>query len=150
MRGGPRTPRQQALAALARREHSRVELARKLKRTGAPPPEAELARLLDELQRDGLLSDARFADARARARAPRSGVARIAQEMRERGVPDALIRATVAALSGNEEARARAVWQKRFGVVAGSSAERARQARFLQQRGFPAAVIRRIVGDGDD
>ncbi|MCS6944095.1 MAG: recombination regulator RecX [Sutterellaceae bacterium] len=141
-----RTLRQQALAALARREHSRVELARKLKRTGAPLPEAELARLLDELTRDGLLSDARFAEALVRARAPRYGAARIAQEMRERGVPDALIRAAVAALNASEEARARAVWQKRFGAPAACAAERARQARFLQQRGFSAAVIRRILG----
>ena len=67
-----------ALRALAQREHSRLELARKLRPyADAEQAPAALEVLLDELQAQGWLSDARFAEALSRNRAERQGVARI-------------------------------------------------------------------------
>lgn len=156
-RGGPgrpaRAPRQKSLRAralgyLARREHSRTELARKLSAYAADPD--ELTRLLDALEADRLLSDSRFAEHLARSRGERFGVARVRQELRAHQVDDELLRSTVADLQKTEFARARAVWQRRFGEPAADAADRARQMRFLAGRGFSEAVIRRVVKGIDE
>lgn len=144
----PSTLRERALALLARREHTRAELARKL----APHAgdEAELEALLDELAARGWLSDARFADALIHDRQARFGSLRLAHELRERGVPEAIVRERLAALRGTELERARRVWQSKFGSPPANGRERARQIRFLAQRGFPMDVIARLVrGAGD-
>lgn len=139
---------QRALAYLARREHTRAELARKLAPHAAS--EDELARLLDDLERQKLLSDQRFAEGVARTRGARFGAARVKAELRAHGVPPDLARATAAVLKGSELERARAVWAKRFGAPPADSAERLRQMRFLAARGFEADVIRRVVGGREE
>jgi regulatory protein len=140
----------QATALLARREHSRAELARKLlRRLGATESPVDVEAALDELQRRGLLSESRFAASLVRTRSPRIGDARLKYELRARGVPSEVAAAALADLrgaGGSELARARDVWSRRFGAVPDSAEERARQARFLQRRGFSADVIRKVLG----
>lgn len=137
-----------ALGYLARREHARAELARKL----APHAEsvAQLDALLDDLEAKKLLSEARFVEVLARSRGERYGAARIRQELRAHRIDDALARGAVDELRRTEVARARAVWQRRYGEVARDAAERARQMRFLAARGFSAEAIRKVVGGDDD
>ena len=150
----PRRPRKEksllarALGALARREHSRAELRRKL----APHAESaeQLDRLLADLEAKKLLSDRRLAEVMARSRGDRFGAARVKQELRARGVADPLVRETVGELSRTELNRAREVWRRKFDAPPADAAERARQMRFLAQRGFDAEVIRRVVGGRDD
>ena len=73
---------QRAVALLARREHSRVELARKLmRRLDEGQDRADVDAVLDELQRRDLLSEERFAAAVVRARASRYGDARLRQDL---------------------------------------------------------------------
>ena len=149
--GRPRRPRSllaRALALLARREHSRAELARKLGPHAASAD--ELSVLLDDLQARRLLSDERFVEVLARSRSERFGAARIRQELRARGVSDDLARTAVAELRGTELQRARDLWLRRYGQPAGSPAERARQMRFLAARGFSGDVIRKVVGGAED
>ena len=137
--------RERALRLLARREHSRVELARKL----APHADsaAGLDELLAELERLGLLSDQRYADQRSRSRGQRLGNARLSHELRTKGVEDAIIASALDSL-GDELTRARAVWQRKFrGMTPQSREEWARQARFLQSRGFPSELIRKLLDD---
>jgi regulatory protein len=141
---------QRAIAALARREYSRAELTHKLRLHTGDEHSAELKRVLDELQAKGLLSDARFAAMLARSRGQRFGAARIRQELREHGLDDDLVRAVMEPLAQTEEQRARAVWRKRFGRAPVNAAERARQLRFLSQRGFATDVILRVVGGGGE
>jgi regulatory protein len=134
-----------AVALLARREHGRAELARKLKarlEDGQDP--ADVDAVLDQLARDDLLSDERYAAALVRARGARHGDARIAHDLKVRGVPPALARGAINGLDA-ELARARALWQRRFGELPRSLDERAKQARFLQNRGFSGDVIRRVM-----
>jgi regulatory protein len=150
----PRRPRKEksllarALGHLARREHSRAELRRKL----APHAESAgtLELLLDDLETKKLLSDRRFTEVMARSRGGRFGAARVKQELRARGVADPLVREAVDVLSRTELQRAREVWRKKFGMPPVDAAERARQMRFLAQRGFGAEVIRRVVGAKDE
>lgn len=139
--------RERALALLARREHSRAELARKL----APHDEAdELSALLDALERENLLSNARYAEALAHARAGKHGSVRLKADLREKGVPEAVMAEVIGAARAHDLEAARAVWRKKFGHPPGDLQERARQMRFLASRGFPADVVHKVVGGGED
>ncbi len=136
-----------ALKLLARRDHSRAELKAKL----APAAESaeQLEVLLETLQAEHLLSDHRFASQRVAARAGRYGNARLKQELRAQGVGEDDIAAALPE-GGDETARCRAVWGKKFGSRPQSAEERARQMRFLQYRGFSAEAIRRTLAGPDD
>ena len=144
------TLRERALRLLARREHARAELARKL------APHAESAEaleiLLDDLCTRRLLSDERYVEMRMNARSARLGNARLAHELRMQGVADELVDAALAA-GEDELTRARQVWQRKFGDQCSvpDTAERARQTRFLMSRGFSGETIRRVLrGDFED
>jgi regulatory protein len=141
--------RDRALGLLARREHTRAELQRKLASHTEDPQ--ELHDLLDELATRGWLSDARFAEALVHDKQAKFGSMRLAHELREHGVPDAVIRAQMAELKETELERARRVWQSKFGVPPEDAKARAKQMRFLQSRGFSSEVIGKILrGVSDD
>ena len=141
----PNTPslRNRALALLARREHSRTELQRKLAAHAEDPQ--ELSDLLEDLSRRGWLSDVRFAEALVHDKQAKFGSVRLAYELRERGVEDTVIRAQLANLKESELDRARQVWQSKFGVLPRDVKARAKQMRFLQSRGFSLDVIDKVV-----
>lgn len=138
-----------AVALLARRDHSRAELARKLKRYLGDEDPASIDGVLDELERRKLLSDARFASAAARTKSGKFGNARIRHDLLAAGVDDEAAAAALTSLDAEIE-RARAVWHKRFGVMPTSAAERGKQARFLQSRGFKSETIHRVLRGADD
>lgn len=142
------TLRERALRLLARREHSRAELARKLHRHVAPDDDLEA--LLDELSGRKQLSDARYAESRAHALSRKFGAARIAQELRAKGVDKGLSEGAAAAARSTEVERARAVWTKKFRGVAATREERAKQMRFLQSRGFSFDAIRAVIRGADE
>lgn len=138
-----------ALGYLSRREYSRAELSRKL----VPYTEDAdaLEALLDSLEREGWLSDARFAESVVHRRAARVGAGRIVSELKRHAVGDSLIEEVSTQLRETELVRARAVWQKKYGQLPETPAERARQARFLAARGFSMSIIGKILkGLGDD
>jgi regulatory protein len=146
---------QRAVALLARREHSREELARKLlRRLDDGQDRADVDAVLDELQRRELLSERRFAEIVVRTRSDRYGNSRLAQELKSRGTPAEAAKAALATLGASELQRAQRVWRRRFGALPTSVGERARQTRFLLSRGFSAEVIRQVLagrtGDGAD
>jgi regulatory protein len=141
--------RARALRFLALREHSRVELSRKLSRYLGEAESADgLNVLLDDLEREGWLSDQRFAEQWVSSRSNRFGDARIRQELRVRGIEadKAAVPLKANALENSEHARALELWRRRYGGEAAVDLnERARQARFLMQRGFSGEVVSRIV-----
>jgi regulatory protein len=142
--------RERALRLLARREHARAELARKL--TPHADSSEELEALLDTLSERGLLSDERYVEMRMNARAARFGNARLAHELRTQGVSEDLVDNALAA-SDDELTRARQVWQRKFGhrQEPDDATGRARQIRFLMSRGFSGETIRRVLrGDFED
>jgi len=140
--------RERAIAHLARREHTRAELARKLAPHAESPDEVQA--LLDDLARRKLISDERYASTRSEALAQKFGAARVVRELRDKGVAADSIERISGELKANELERAREVWRKRFGAAPQSAAERAKQGRFLQGRGFSFDVIRRVIGGSDD
>ena len=137
--------RVQALKLLTRRDHSRAELRAKL--AVEAETEDELDAVLDRLQSERLLSDQRFATQRVIAKARRFGDARLRQDLRQHGVGDADI---VAALpeGGDESERCHAVWARKFGSLPQNPAERGKQMRFLQYRGFSSEAIKQAMRRG--
>ena len=135
--------RVRALKLLARRDYSSAELERRLAPHAADAH--ELSALLEELQRLGWLSEQRVAEQLARKGAARFGTRRIMEQLQERGIEGELAGRLKSELLASELQRAHAVWAKRFGRVPADLRERGRQARFLEQRGFDAEVIRRVL-----
>jgi regulatory protein len=134
--------RVRALQLLTRRDYSRAELQKKL--AAHAESAEELASVLDTLQGERLLSDHRYATQRVTARAGRYGDARLKQELRLKGVSDDDIAAALPE-GGDETERCLAVWQRKFGQLAQTPEERAKQMRFLQYRGFSSEAIRRAL-----
>jgi regulatory protein len=136
-----------ALKYLAAREHSRLELTRKL----APHAESaeELGRVLDELEQRGFLSAERFAESVVHRKAARYGTARLKAELAQHRLPEDLTRSVTEQLKASEFDRAHALWSRRFGEPPTHPEDKARQTRFLAARGFAGDVIRRVLrGDG--
>lgn len=138
--------RGRALALLARREHSALELKRKLLQRGYPPDQIDgtLRALADE----GLLSEKRYASEWVRSRAGRGqGPVKIRAELRQRGLGEEQVQQALAATDTNWARLAGEVRRKRFGpALPASMTERARQTRFLESRGFTAEHIRAALG----
>lgn len=130
-----------AVKLLARREHTRAELARKLAPHGT---EEEIETVLNELSGTGLQSDARFAENWLRSQAGRLGAARLRHALRQKGIAVELIDNQVTDLP-DEIDRAREVWKRKFGTPPTDAKEWAKQARFLQGRGFSTETIRRLL-----
>ncbi|CAN1557338.1 recombination regulator RecX [Burkholderiaceae bacterium] len=138
-----------AVSLLAQREYSRQELTDKLTAAQASPEEVEQA--LAQLEAKGLVNDARVVETLVNRRSGKLGASRLRQELQAKGVSPELVAETMASLKGSELARAQAVWQKKFGQLAATSAERNKQARFLASRGFSGDVVRQVVaGLSDD
>ncbi|KWZ61495.1 recombinase RecX [Burkholderia ubonensis] len=137
-----------ALGYLSRREYSRAELARKLAPYAGEDESVEP--VLDALEQEGWLSDARFAESLVHRRASRVGAARIVNELKRHAVGDTLVEEVGAQLRETEWARAQAVWRKKFGALPQTPAERAKQARFLAARGFSSATIVKLLKCGDE
>src|SRR5262245_3255378 len=141
--------KERALRFLARREHSRAELTRKL----APHADdsAEIDGVLDDLESRGWLSERRVVEQVVHARRPRFGARRIERELLEKGISEDSVAAALPQLKEGELEAARAVWVKKFGGrQPGRPAERARQVRFLQGRGFDLEVILKVIRGRDE
>lgn len=140
----PRTLKQRAIGMLARREYSRAELAARLAAGGAN--RAEIDPVLDELERAGYLSDARFAAAVVRQKAGGYAKRAIAHALRGKGVAAPAVQEALAGLDGEDElAQALALWQRRFGKAPADEREKARQVRFLVSRGYATSVVFRVL-----
>jgi regulatory protein len=136
-----------ALRYLSAREHSRQELGRKLARYAQEGDDVEA--LLDTLEAAKFLSQSRFSESLVHRRAARFGNSRIMSELKSHGIdPDSLtdIKANLAL---DEVARARAVWERKFGTVATNAEDRAKQMRFLMQRGFSHRAIQAAMRAAD-
>ena len=113
--------RQQAIRLLARREHTRVELARKLAGLGTP-------------EENGA----------------GRGAPSLRHNLKSRGLAPELIEEQIAQADlPDEMERARAIWSRKFGVPPGNAKDWARQARFLQSRGFASDIVRRLLKEPD-
>ena len=143
----PDTPTElkvRALRYLARREHSRSELARKLAPHAESPRALEL--MLDELASRKQLSDERYAETRAHWLARKYGAAKIRQDLKAHGVADVIAERVS---NEGEDERARVILARKYPTPPATRREKARRARFLQSRGFSYETIRRALALAD-
>lgn len=140
-----------ALRYLSAREHSRMELARKLSRYAQEGDDIDA--LLDTLEAAKLLSQERFSESLVNRRSARFGNSRILSELKSHGIDADALTDIKTGLEQDESARAREVWLRKFGTVPDNANDRAKQMRFLMQRGFSNRAIRaamRAVEDDED
>lgn len=140
-----------ALKYLSAREHSRLELTRKLARYAQENDDVEA--LLDGLEAAKLLSESRFSESLVHRRAARFGNSRILAELQSHGIDGDMLSTIKADLSQDEAARAREVWRRKYSHPPSDAVERAKQMRFLQQRGFSLSAIQaamRSFQEADD
>jgi regulatory protein len=139
--------RERALRLLARREHTRTELAQKLSRY--VEEDDNLDELIEDLAGSGLVSDQRFAEHFINAKQKRFGHLKIAHELKSKGLDaESITRLTVNSREQELES-ARAVWQRKFPAPPTSTAEKAKQMRFLQGRGFSSDTIYRLFKNSE-
>jgi regulatory protein len=145
----PAAARAAAVALLARRDLPSGELSKRLAERGFGAEAT--AEALAELSAAGAVNDERYALNYVATQAGRGrGPVRIGADLRGHGLAAELIEAALA--SGPDWcALARAARTRRFGKPPPDAwRERARQARFLQYRGFSADHIRAAIGAGFD
>jgi regulatory protein len=143
----PVAVRRAAMDLLARREHGRVELARKLRQRGASPDLIEQA--LDRLCEQGLLSESRYLESFVRSRANAGyGPLRIREELAQRGLPRADIEQALRDSGFDWNEQLSELWQRKFGQLPADAKERAKQGRFLSYRGYSLELISRLLRGG--
>ncbi|HEY7708336.1 MAG TPA: RecX family transcriptional regulator [Gaiellaceae bacterium] len=129
--------RELALRALNHRDRSRRELERRLERAGISADERVAT--LDELADCGLLSDERFAEARARGLASKNGSdSLIRNDLRRHGIDADVIDTLVEGLEPESERAAR-IFRRRGGDD--------RALRYLSSKGFCRESIESLVDD---
>lgn len=148
--------RASALRWLARREYAVAELQRRLLHKGHPYPIVE--RVVADLASSNLVSDERYVEALVHARVQREvGPLKIIAQLREAGVDEGLIAASVDVNAGQWIERAKRLWQRRFQTSCNAHVDETlrykawgKQARFLSQRGYTPAQVRAAIGEPAD
>lgn len=160
-----------ALRLLSQREHSRTELEKKLSDylrlqakadrarnaqdqdqaqsqadNPALSPDMQIAAVLDDFEKRGWLSDARFAEALVRRRSERYGVRKIKDELQRAGVAGDTSAALLDGLKHTEFERAKELFERKFDGIAEDQKMRARQYRFLVSKGFNPEIVAKVIG----
>lgn len=141
----PVAVRRAAMDLLARREHGRVELTRKLRQRGAP--DDLIGPALDLLAEQGLLSEARYLESFVSSRASSGyGPLRIREELAQRGLPREAIEQALAESEVDWNEQLRQLWQRKFaGQLPQEMRDKAKQMRFLAYRGYAQEQIARLL-----
>lgn len=143
--------RQRALEYLGKREYSYKELGQKLKSYLDENEDADsITAILDDFKARGWLNDARFTEQMVHARRAKFGSSKIVHELREKGVESTLIEGAIEQLKETELASAKEIWQKKYKNAPANRDEWAKQARFLQSRGFSFDTIKKVLNTQTD
>ena len=137
--------RLKAMDFLARREYSHKELKQKLFERF--PDSTEIEQVLDALIKDGLQSDARFADSFFRLRVNAGyGPNYIRAELRQRGIDEVVVAEVFSEQGVDWVEAARQVFDKKFsGVDLTDQKARAKCMRFMQYKGFTFDQIKDLL-----
>ena len=110
----------------------------------------EITAILDDFKARGWLSDARYTEQMVHAWQAKFGVSKIAHELRQKGVSADLVLDAIEKVKVNELDNAKEIWQKKFKAAPLNRDEWAKQARFLQSRGFGFDTIKKVLNSKDD
>lgn len=151
--------RRAGIDMLARREHSCVEMRRKLAKKFKDTFSAEqIDNAVEILAAEGLQSDLRFAESYTRSKYERGdGPYKIKAALQQRGIHGGLIERVLNDEQLDWQRRAALLYQRKFprlDAVAErddrtaselAMKQRAKEMRFLQSRGFPKELIYSVV-----
>jgi regulatory protein len=132
-----------ALSYLSRREHSRKELAQKLK--AHAESDQQLEATLDEMEKLNFLSNERFIESVLHRKGQRFGVMKLRQELSGHDLDAEKVKEALERAKSTEYDRAKDVWMRKFSNPPVDLAEKAKQMRFLAARGFSGDVVRRVL-----
>jgi len=134
-----------AIRMLAGREHSCFEIQAKLKSKGHGSDDIEI--VIEQLLQDKYLDDSRFVEMFVRSKTNRgAGPIKIRLELQQRSVDASLIDEYLDFNQPEWLERAKEVRCKRFGDdLPIEQANKAKQVRFLQQRGFTQQQITNVI-----
>jgi regulatory protein len=143
----PKSLQARAVGYLARREYSRAELRGKLLAAGAAVPVSaeEVDAVLDALEKQGYLCDARFAKAIVHQKSGAYSQRAIAHALKSKGVTGEAATEALSAGQIDDAAALVALWRRKFGKAPANDREKARQIRFLQRRGFALSAIFKLL-----
>lgn len=140
----PVAVRRVAMDLLARREHGRAELSRKLRQRGATQDLIDPA--LDRLAEEGLLNESRYLESYIASRARAGyGPVRIREELSQRGLPRGEIDGALNESDVDWNENLREAWRRKFARLPQDARERAQQGRFLSYRGYAMEAISRLL-----
>ncbi|MBL8511204.1 MAG: regulatory protein RecX [Betaproteobacteria bacterium] len=132
-----------ALKLLARRDLSRQEFSQKLAHAGYTDTDIQAA--IAWCSDLGWLNESRLAENAAQRLSQKYGNSRVAHTLRQKGLADEGIHQALAQLETSETERARIIWAKKFQSLPQDAHEKARQARYLQARGFGFDTIKKVL-----
>jgi regulatory protein len=134
-----------ALHILARREHTRHELAVKLSSRNVSQPLIES--VLQTLEDERLLSDVRATDLYIRQRVNKGyGEGKVRAELFQKGVERTCIDGCLADANIDWQQVARTAFEKKFsGLANGDQKLLMKQQRFLAARGFSSELISKVL-----
>lgn len=149
--------RNKALAYLARREHSQQELQQKL-RAYTPLADEDVEvdveahyqmveEVLADFKQRGWLSEQRFTEQVIHAKKQKFGSVRIAHELREKGIAEEVVAAAIVDVKADEFTNACQIWRKKYKTAPQNRDEWAKQARFLQSRGFGFDIVKQVLNN---
>jgi regulatory protein len=147
--------REKAMGYLALREYSYKELKQKLRAyfpvmedDAEPDLDAHydaVNALLEDFKSRGWLSEERYTEQIIHARQRKFGSVRIANELREQGIAEALVDKAMEEVKSNDLTNAQSIYRKKYDAAPSCLKEWAKQARFLQSRGFSFDIIKKVV-----
>jgi regulatory protein len=142
--------RRKALDLLARRDHAGTELKLKLIKKGYN--QTVVDEVIKALETSGLINAARLAESYTHFRRQKGfGPRRIAMELQAKGVDEAVIAEQVKITDNAWLIDIRALWNKHFkGRQPADKLQRARQLRFLHNRGFTQNQINSLFKNSEE
>lgn len=140
--------RERALGLLMRREHSTVEMQRKLQQRGYKSTEIDAC--LAALQQEGILSDRRYTEAYMNSRMNRGyGPMRILAELGERGISSSMAHEFLNQETLDWSAVLMRQYNKKFSLIPiADHQDKTKRIAYLQARGFRLDLIFEVLGKG--
>lgn len=140
---------------LGSRDYSEQRMREKLRDAGYPGSVVDNA--VEKLRKAGYLDDRRFAQSYVRSHMRDRSRLRIMRDLAEKGISEPVIEEAFAALGEEEnvddaqkEQVLRLLRKRGFDPGAASYEERQKTMAFLHRKGYPADLIRRLTGGGED
>jgi regulatory protein len=105
----------------------------------------EIKSILDDLEQKDWISDQRFTEQFVFSKKRKFGMRRIVRELNLHGIDELIINKAISAIKEEEFLLAKQIWKKKYNQLPDTIEEKAKQIRFMQNRGFDIGTILQIL-----